>query len=186
MSVKHCWESTALWCTIFYWALVVFFFFLFKPGVTEDWATVVVNNCPNLFRLVEIYGTAMMGGLLFTQHMPLTNFKLPLQNDKSQPQGKLFWLYLALLAWYFECIYYISDPLAFIIMSFDHILLDQDLKTNFRGFPLVDVFVFAKWWKADGMLLSSTRAKALCAEGHWNSTSLLNNSSLTGRQCEVL
>lgn len=28
--------------------------FDFKPAVTEDWATVVVNNCPNLFRLVEI------------------------------------------------------------------------------------------------------------------------------------
>lgn len=41
--------------------------FGFKPAVTEDWATVVVNNCPNLFRLVEIYGTAKMGGLLFTQ-----------------------------------------------------------------------------------------------------------------------
>lgn len=37
-----------------------------------------------------------------------------------------------------------EGPLAFIIVSFEHILLDQDLKNNFRGFPLVDVFVFAK------------------------------------------
>lgn len=50
----------------------------------------------------------------------------------------------------------------------------------------MDLFVFAKWWKADGMLLSSTWARALCAEGHWDSTSLLNNSSLTGRLCEIL
>lgn len=71
-------------------------------------------------------------------------------------------------------------------MSFEHVLQDEDLKTHFCGFPLVDLFVFAKWWKADGMLLSSTWAGALCAEGHWNSISLLNNSSLTGRQCEIL
>lgn len=37
------------------------------------------------------------------------------------------------------------------------------------------VFVFAEWWKADGMLLSSTWADAVCAEGHWISPRLLNN-----------
>lgn len=80
----------ALICSAQHSAELLLWLFQFKPAVTEDWATVVVNNCPNLFRLVEIYGTAKMGGLLFTQHTPLTNFKLPLQNDKkSQPQGCL-------------------------------------------------------------------------------------------------
>lgn len=37
------------------------------------------------------------------------------------------------------------------------------------------VFVFAEWWKADGMLLSSTWVDAVYAEGHWNSPRLLNN-----------
>lgn len=38
------------------------------------------------------------------------------------------------------------------------------------------VFVFAEWWKAEGMLLGSTWAGAVCAEGHWNSPRLLNNA----------
>lgn len=37
------------------------------------------------------------------------------------------------------------------------------------------VFVFAEWWKADGMLLGSTWADVVCAEGHWISPRLLNN-----------
>lgn len=35
----------------------------------------VVNDCPNLFQLVQIHGTARMGGLLFTQYTAVSDFK---------------------------------------------------------------------------------------------------------------
>lgn len=44
------------------------------------------------------------------------------------------------------------------------------------------VFVFAEWWKADGMLLSSTWVDDVYAEGH-NSPRLLNNVDYSQVHC---